>query len=102
MQQVIEIHIGWDPAPFLEIGFGITMGIIRLRKQKKTNMWGVRCFGNTFRFIDDIIALNGCGEFERSFRTIYAPELELKIEKLSYLEGPFADLMITIKDKKLY
>lgn len=41
MQQVIEIHIGWDPAPFLEIGFCINMRIIQLRKQKKLILEGL-------------------------------------------------------------
>ena len=41
-------------------------------------MGRARGFGNIFRFIDDLTAVNNCGKFERSFHNIYPPELELK------------------------
>ena len=53
-------------------------------------------------FIDDVTGLIDCGESERSFREIYPTEVELKKENLSYLEGSFLDLMITVKDKKIF
>ena len=54
----------------------------------------------TFRFIDDLIAANDYGEFERSFREIYPPELSLKKENEIDAEGTFYDLDIIVKDGK--
>ena len=72
-----------------------------INKIKKTDIGRPRRFGNVFRFIGDMTALNDCGDFERNFHEIYSSELELKKKNLGYLEGEFLDLMITIKDKKL-
>ena len=43
-----------------------------------------RHFGNVFRFIDDLTAVNDCDKFERSFWEIYPPELELKKKMLVF------------------
>lgn len=59
-----------------------------------------RCFGNIFRFIDGLNALNDCGESVRNFRIMYPYELDLRKEIFGYVAGPFLQLMITIKDKK--
>ena len=42
-------------------------------------------FVNIFRFIDNLIVLNDSGNFERSFREIFPPELELK-DKLKVVD----------------
>ena len=49
------------------------------------------------RFIDDECNLNDGGEFGRSFRSIYPPELELKCEHLGTY-ATYLDLEITIVD----
>ena len=52
-----------------------------VKKVKKKDLFTARRFRNTFRFIDDLLAVNDDGEFERSFKDIYPPELELKKER---------------------
>ena len=34
-----------------------------------------RKFGNTFRFMDDLIAIKGGSEFENRYKEVYPPEL---------------------------
>ena len=79
-KQIIGIPMGIDPAPFwanlhlysYECRF-ITalMSVDKARAMK---------FRYATRFIDDECNLNDGGEFERSFRSIYPPNLELKCE----------------------
>lgn len=78
------------------------MRISGLKKILKTNIGWVRRYGNVFRLIDDMTALNDCSEFERSLRRIYSPVLELKKENLGYHEGSLLYLKTTIKDKKVF
>ena len=59
-----------------------------------------RRFGNTFRFIDDLTAINDVGEFERCFPNIYPQELELKKETVGICDVTFLDLDLTIADRK--
>ena len=47
----------------------------------------VRRFTNLFRFINDLVACSDGGEFERSYKDIYLPELELKKENGIRQEG---------------
>ena len=49
-------------------------------KNKKTLIGRARCFGNVFRFIDDLTTRNDYVKFERSFQEMYSPELEFKKE----------------------
>ena len=51
----------------------------------------VWCFGNIFRFIDELTAFNACDEFEGSCNEIYPSKLELKKENIGYLVicGPY-------------
>ena len=53
-----------------------------------------------FRFTDDLIVLNVGGEFERSFKENYPPELILKKENLSNNEGSFLDLQIKVQNNQ--
>ena len=66
---------------------------------KKKDLHSARKFGNTFRFIDDLCAINDDGLFERHHHEIYPPELELKKEhggeRVSFL-----DLEIKKNNKK--
>ena len=95
-KQIIGIPMGSDPAPFFANLFLYYFENKWIKKIKKTDIRRARRFANTFRFIDDLTALNDGGEFERSFREIYPPELELKKENVDYSEGSFLDLQIKI------
>ena len=57
-------------------------------------------FTNIFRFIDDLVAINDNGEFERCYSEIYPPELELGKKNVGYNQGTFLDLKIEIREEK--
>ena len=62
------------------------------------NLRTARMFTNTFRFIDDLIAINDGGTFEKSYKDIYPPELELKKENIGQHEASFLDLNIVVNN----
>jgi len=70
-----------------------------VKSLKKTDVVKARQFRNTFRFIDDLLAINDNGEFEKCFREIYPPELELKKEHGNH-SVTFLDLQIDLKDRR--
>ena len=72
--------MGSDPAPFMAYLFLYHYESTWLLELKKKDLITARKFSNTFRFIDDLNAMNDGGEFERHFKEIYPPELELKKE----------------------
>ena len=94
--------MGSDPAPFLANLFLHYYENKWIRTNKKCDINKVRRFTNVFRFIDDLVAINDNGEFERCYSEIYPPELELKKENIGYSEGTFLDLMIRIRDNKFF
>ena len=67
------------------------------KKLKKESLQRARLFGNTFRFIDDLLTINDNEEFLKSFKDIYPPELQLNLEH-SGDQVSFLDLDITKKD----
>ena len=69
-----------DPAPFMANLFLYYYESKYVKEVKKKDLFTARKFRNTFRFIDDLLAINDDGEFQRSFKDIYPPELELKKE----------------------
>lgn len=56
--------------------------------------------GWLFRFIDDLTAINGSGEFKHTYKEIYPPELKLKKENSGKTKGSFLDLFINIEGNK--
>ena len=77
-RQCICMPMGSDPAPFFANLFLFFYEVQWIKSTKKLDYGRARRFLNTFRFIDDLIAANDYGEFERSFREIYPPELSFK------------------------
>ena len=98
-RQVIGIPMDSDPAPFMANLFLYHYESKWLKELKKTNLVKARKFSNTFRFIDDLNAMNDGGLFEQNFKDIYPPELELKKEH-GNTNASFLDLDITIKDSQ--
>ena len=105
-RQSIGMPMGSDPAPFFANLFLFFYEVRWIKSTKKLDYARARRFLNTFRFIDDLIAANDYGEFERSFKEIYPPELTLKKENTIDTKGTFYDLDIAVKegkfDHKLY
>ena len=105
-RQSIGMPMGSDPAPFFANLFLFFYEVQWIKLTKKSDYARARRFLNTFRFIDDLIAANDYGEFERSFKEIYPPELTLKKENKIDTEGTFYDLDIAVRegkfDHKLY
>ena len=99
-KQDIGIPIGSDPAPFFANLFLFHYESEWLKSIKGTEYARARKFNNIFRFIDDLIALNDGGEFEKSFLEIYPVELTLKKENTINSAVTFLDLDINIVDGK--
>ena len=57
-----------------------------------------RKFGRVFRFIDDLLAINDGNEFEKHYREIYPPELELKKENVTNIQTSFLELDIQLSN----
>ena len=96
LRQIFGIPMGLDPAPYFANDFLYSCESKWLNKTKKSNNILARKFGKTFRFIDDLNALNDGGEFEKIFSEIYPPELVLKKENHNNNHATFLDLDITI------
>ena len=58
-----------------------------IRQSRKSNIRHASKFANVFWFTGDLTAIYDQGDFERSFKKIYLPELELKKENIGYTEG---------------
>ena len=95
-RQIIGIPMGSDPAPYFANLFLYFYESKWLKKIQRTDLRRARRFSNTFRFIDDLNAINDSGEFERSYLDIYPPELELGRENEDDRYASFLDLDITI------
>ena len=104
--QTIGVPMGGDPAPFWENLFLFYYEHGWLKEMKKSNNILARKFGNTFRFIDDLLAINDGGEFEKYHKDIYPEELILKKENTVNTKCSFLDLDIEINNRvittKLY
>ena len=98
-RQVVGIPMGSDPAPYFANLFLYHHESRWLNKMKKENNILARKFNKVYRFIDDLLAINDGGEFEKCCSQIYPEELELKKENVSNIETNFLELNIKISDK---
>ena len=105
-RQIVGIPMGSDPAPYFANLFLYRYESRWLNKMKKENNILARKFGRVFRYIDDLLAINDGGEFEKYCSEIYPSELELKKENLVNIETNFLELNIQLSNRvfhtKLY
>ena len=78
--QIIGIPMGIDPALFWANLYLSKYECDIMKEIIKADVARARMFHGTFRFIDDLCAINDRGEFERLYKEIYPKELELKLE----------------------
>ena len=97
MRQAIGIPMGIDPAPFWANLFLYSYEEEYISRLIPLDPGKARHFHSTYRFIDDLCALNDGGEFGKVFKDIYPEELELKLEH-SGQYASFLNLDITIED----
>ena len=97
-RQDIGIPMGSDPAPAFANLFLFHYESSWLDSVKKSNNILARKFGQVFRYIDDLLALNDGHSFERHYHEIYPSELTLNRENIDYNSTNFLDLCIEIKD----
>jgi len=97
-RQKIGIPMGSDPAPFMANLFLYYYESKYVKEVKKSDISVARKFRHTFRFIDDLVAINDDGEFEKCHKNIYPSELELKKEN-GNSNVSFLDLSIDIKGR---
>ena len=98
--QTIGIPMGIDPAPFWANLYLSKHECDFISKLIKTDIARAKRFHGTFRFIDDLCALNDGGEFGNSYKEIYPKELELKLEH-NGLHATFLDLDLSIENGKI-
>ena len=105
-KQVIGIPMGSDPAPFMANLFLCYFENKFMKQFKVNNMNRARKFNYTFRFIDDLNAVNDDDEFEKNKGDIYPKYLELKKENEGHLQASYLDFDTKISNKlfsiKLY
>ena len=90
LRQVVGIPMGSDPAPFMANLFLYFYENQYVCDLKKQNLRLACRFSNTFRYIDDLCAIND----------IYPRELELKKENSIGSSATFLDLSIEINEGK--
>ena len=95
-RQIIGIPMGSDPAPFFANLFLYFYERNWILDLKKKDQFTARKFSNTFRFIDDLNAINDGGEFEKHHLDIYPTELQLSRENDENNAATFLDLDIKI------
>ena len=95
-RQDIGIPMGSDPAPAFANLFLFHYESKWLNSIKKKDSILARKFGQVFRYIDDLLALNDGRSFEKYFKTIYPEELQLNKENDGYDSSTFLDLDIKI------
>ena len=95
-RQDIGIPMGSDPAPAFANLFLFHYESSWLDSIKKSNNILARKFGQVFRYIDDLLALNDGHSFETHFHKIYPLELTLNRENDDYNSTTFLDLCIEI------
>ena len=93
--------MGSNPVPFFPNLFLFFYDSIWLKSIKNTNYEVVRKFGNVFRFINDLIAINDTNEFENHYNEIYSSGLILKKENTSHTETTFLDLHLCINEGQI-
>lgn len=97
-RQDIGIPMGSDPAPAFANLFLFYYESSWLKSIKKDDNILARKFGQVFRYIDDLVALNDGLAFERYHDQIYPPELELNKENENNHCTHFLDLNIGIEN----
>ena len=95
-RQDIGIPMGSDPAPAFANLFLFYYESSWLKSIKKNNYILARKFGQVFRYIDDLIALNDSHSFEAFYEDIYPEELQLNKENIDSNSTDFMDLHIEI------
>ena len=93
--------MGSDPEPFFTNLFLFFYESRWLKSIKNTNYRVERKFGNIFRFIDDLIAINDGNESENHYNEIYPPELILRKENTSHTETTFLKLHLFINEGQI-
>ena len=81
--------MGTDPSPFMANLFLYYYENKFMKEFIKTDQRAARKFGNVWRYIDDLEAVNNDKIFENNIPNIYPPELELKKENSGYLSATF-------------
>ena len=97
-RQAIGIPMGSDPAPAFANLFLYHYESSWLDSTKKKNNILARKFGQVYRYIDDLIAINDGHSFETYHKEIYPEELQLNRENETYLSTDFLDLHIELQN----
>ena len=97
-RQIIGIPMGTDCAPELANLFLFTYEYRYICNLIETGSTDLKRFKYIYRYIDDLITLCDHGYFDRIFKDIYPPELELKPISISTSEANYLDMNIKVAD----
>ena len=92
--------MGSDPAPFMANLFLYYYENKFLKQYKLKNMKNARIFNFIFRFIDDLLAINDEGLFEKNIKNIYPKELELKKGNVGHDQASYLDIESKISNRQ--
>ena len=93
--------MGSDPVPFFANHFLFFYKSRWSKYIKNSNYDVARKFGNFFRFIDNLIAINDGNVFENHNNEIYPSERNLKKENTSHRETTFLNLHLRINEGQI-
>jgi RecG-like helicase len=99
-RQMIGIPMGSDPAPFFANLFIFHFECAWIKRTLTGDYGRVKQLNYTFRYIDDLIAINDNDEFEKSYEEIYPSALTLKKENINNSSATFLDMNISIINNK--
>ena len=97
MKQAIGIPMGFDPEPFWANLFLCSYEQEYMSSLISSDKIKARHFYSAKLFIDDLCAINDCGEFGRTICEIYPKELEFKVKHQAD-HATFLNEDITIKE----
>ena len=98
-RQTIGIPMGTDCAPQLAKLFLFHYEYLYMKNVMRDNLCMAKKFGNTVRYIDDLLTLNN-NNFEEEIPNIYPSELTLKRTSESDTKLSYLDISISICSSK--
>lgn len=99
-RQSIGIPMGTDPGPDFANLFLHYYEFNYIHDHTRTNYGVCKGLSKSFRYIDDIVVLNGETQFEAEKNNIYPQELTLNKENNVNQKASFLDIDIEIQDRK--
>ena len=99
-KQNVGIPMGIDPAPFMAnlfLFYYENRFMVDLISSKE--VFRAKKLSKSFRYLDDLLALNDSGLFKASIKDIYPSELKLSCTDVNTIQADYLDLDLFLVDK---